>query len=131
MINIDSFFEQSETGPGRTVMQDESAKTRYTEKRGWQWIHKALCTASSAMCGDNEAIFRSRSTGAWSVTGRFTSAPVSYEDNIDQQKLTDYVAAGKDFLPSLSVRPIVHDINNPPGSQYRCRDCQGNRVCTW
>ena len=103
VINIDSFFEQSETGPGRTVMQDESAKTRYKEKRGWQWIHKALCTASSAMCGDNEAIFRSRSTGAWSVTGRFTSAPVSYEDNIDQQKLTDYVAAGKDFLPSLSV----------------------------
>jgi len=105
VINIDSFFERSETGPGKTVMQDESAKTRYAEKRSWQGIHKTLCTAFSAICGDNEAIFRSRSTGSWSVTGRFRGAPVSYDENIDQKKFADYVAAGQKFLPSLSGDP--------------------------
>jgi hypothetical protein len=104
VINIDSFFEQSETGPGKSVMQDESAKTRYEEKRQWQGIHKALCGKLKIVCGRNEAIFRSKSTGAWFVTGdRFTSAPVSYDDEIDQKKLADYVAAGEKFLPGLSV----------------------------
>jgi hypothetical protein len=102
VINIDSFFERSETGPGKTVMRDESAKTRYAEKRRWEGIHKVICTAFSAACGDNEAIFRSRTTGAWTATGRFTSAPVSYDDDVDQKKFANYVAAGNEFLPSLS-----------------------------
>ena len=52
VINIDSFFEQSETGPGKTVMRDESAKTRYEQKRQWQGIHKAICTTFTAVCGN-------------------------------------------------------------------------------
>jgi hypothetical protein len=104
VINIDSFFQQSETGPGNTVMQNESAKTRYEEKRQWQSIHKVFCTTFKAVCGHNEAIFRSRSTGAWFVTGdRFTSEPVSYDDDIDQNKLASYTAIGKEFLPDLSA----------------------------
>jgi len=102
VINIDSFFEQSETGPGKTVMQDESAKTDYMEKRRLQAI-QVVCTAFKALCGHSEAIFRSRSTGAWSVTGnRFTSQPVSYDDGIDPKKLASYTALGKEFLPGLT-----------------------------
>jgi hypothetical protein len=106
VINIDSFFEQSETGPGKSVMQDESARSHYEEKRQWQGVHKALCTRLKVVCGNNEAIFRSRSTGAWLATGRFTSEPVSYDDDIDQKKFASYVAVGKEFLPSLSVGPM-------------------------
>jgi hypothetical protein len=103
VINIDSFFEQSETGPGSTVMRAESARTRYEQKRGWQGIHKAICTTVEAICGHEEAIFRSRSTGTWFVTGdRFTSEPVSYDEDIDATKLASYTALGNEFLPSLS-----------------------------
>jgi len=83
VINIDTFFERSETGPGKTVMQDESARTRYEQKCQWQRIHKPICMTFKAVCGHEVAIFRSRSAGAWLVNGgRFTSEPVSYDRGI-------------------------------------------------
>jgi len=104
VINIDTFFERAATEPGRTVMGDESARTHYQEKRQWQRIHKAICTTFTAVCGNHEAIFRLRSTGAWLVTGgRFTSEPVSYDEDIDQNKLASYTALGKEFLPGLNT----------------------------
>jgi hypothetical protein len=104
VINIDSFFERSETGPGKTVMRDESARTRYDEKRQWQRMQKAICTTFKLVCGHDEAIFRSRSTGAWLVTGnRFPSEPVSYDENIDQTRVASYTALGKQFLSELAA----------------------------
>jgi len=104
VINIDLFFERSETGPGKTVMRDESAKTRYEEKRKWQRIHERICTTFSAVCGDDIAIFRSRRTGAWRVTDwRFQSEPVSYDDDVDQKMVSSYAASASQFLPSLSM----------------------------
>src|SRR5216684_2865081 len=104
VINIDLFFERSETGPGKTVMRDESAKTRYEEKRKWQRIHKAICTTYKAVCGHEATYFRSRSAGAWLVAGgRFTSEPVSYDEDIDQNTLASYTTLGNEFLPSLSA----------------------------
>ena len=35
--------------------------------------------------------------------GRFTSEPVSYDDDIDQKMVASYTALGNEFLPSLSV----------------------------
>jgi hypothetical protein len=104
VINIDLFFERSESGPGRTVMRDESARTRYEQKRQWQRIHKAICTTYKAVCGQEAAFFRSRSAGAWLVAGgRFTSEPVSYDQDINQNVLASYTTLGKEFLPSLSA----------------------------
>jgi len=104
VINIDAFFERWETGPGKTVMRDESAKTRYQEKRRWQGIHKVICTTFRVLCGDDIAIFRSRPTGAWRVTDwRFTREPVSYDDYIDQTKVVAYTTVANQFLPSLAV----------------------------
>jgi hypothetical protein len=104
VVNIDSFFERSETGPGKTVMRDESARTRYEQKRQWQRIHKAICTNFRAVCGNQEAIFRSRSAGAWLVTGNpFPSEPVSYDEDVDRNMLASYTALGDEFLSSLSV----------------------------
>jgi len=104
VLNIDLFFERSESGPGKTVMRDESAKTRYAEKRGWQRIHKELCATVKAVCGHEASYFRSRSSGAWLVAGgRFTSEPVSYDEVIDQNMLASYTTLGNEFLPGLSV----------------------------
>jgi len=104
VINIDTFFERSESGPGKTAMRDESARNRYMQKRQWQRIHKPICTVFKAVCGHGEAIFRSQSEGAWLVTGgRFTSAPVSYVDDVNQNMLASYTALGNEFLPSLST----------------------------
>ena len=104
VINIDSFFERSQTGPAKAVMQDESARSQYEGKRKWQDVHKAICTSVRAVCGNDIAIFRSRSTGAWLVTGSgFKAAPVSYDDDIDQNELASYTALGKDFLRNLPV----------------------------
>ena len=105
VINIDSFFERSETGPGKAVMEGDPARNKYVGKREWQDMHKAICTSFRAICGNDVAIFRSRSTGAWLVTGGgFTAAPVSYNDNIDQNELASYTALGKDFLRNLPVK---------------------------
>jgi hypothetical protein len=104
VINIDSFFELSETGPGKTVMRDESAKTRYEQKRLWQGIHKPVCTTFKAFCGNGLAIFRSRPTGTWHVTGwQIESQPVTYNDGVDQSIVATYTALGNQFLPSLPV----------------------------
>jgi len=123
VINIDSFFERTETGPGKTVMRDESSRSRYEQKREWQRVHKAICTTFKAACGHQEAIFRSRSTGTWRVVGgEFTSAPVSYDDAVSQNKLTSYTALGKEFLPSLSadractILTIVPTVNTDVGT---------------
>ena len=35
--------------------------------------------------------------------GRFTSEPVSYDEDIDQNILASYTALGNEFLPSLSA----------------------------
>lgn len=116
VINIDSFFDRTETGPGKTVMRDDSARNRYDEKRQWQGIHKAICTAFKAACGDELAIFRSRSTGTWLATGRgFASEPVSYDEGIDYKKLASYTALGKEYLPSLSVDRACTILTMVPG----------------
>ena len=104
VINIDSFFERSETGPGKTVMRDEGAENRYVQKRQWQAVHKAVCKQFNVACGNELAIFRSRSTGSWRWTGEgLTSAPVSYSEEVDQHKLASYTALGGQYLPTLPV----------------------------
>jgi len=106
IINIDSFFEQAETGPGKTVMEEDSARARYDQKRHWQTIHKAVCSTFRSACGHNWAIFRLRTTGAWHVSGgHFTSKQVSYDDDVDRNMVNTYTALGRQLLPTLSPGP--------------------------
>ena len=106
VVNIDSFFDRSESGPGRTVMWEEAARARYEEKRNWQRIHQSMCTTFKSLCGHDEVIFRSRSNGTWLLTdNQFPGAPVSYVDTIDQNKVASYTALGKDFLTGLTADP--------------------------
>lgn len=120
VINIDTFFEGSETGPGNTLLHDDSAKRRYEQKRFWQPIHKAICSRVPFVCGDDIAFFRSGSAGAWQVTGGpFTSEPVSYNDAIDPDKLAAFTARGNEFLPTLgddracTILAVVPSVKTP------------------
>lgn len=104
VINLDLFFEQSETPPARMVMRDGSARTQYERKRGWQDLHKQVCASLPAICGDEVAFFRSRATGAWVITGgQFNSKPVSYDESVDQDVVEAYAASGREFLSNLTV----------------------------
>jgi len=104
VINVDSFLEPSETGPGKTVMRDEGAENRYVQKRQWQAVHKAVCKNLNVVCGNELAFFRSRSTGSWRWTGGgLASAAVSYREEVDQHKLASYTALGGEYLPTLPV----------------------------
>jgi hypothetical protein len=105
VINIDEFFERSESGPGKTVMRDESARGQYQEKRQWQGMHKTVCTILPLACGHDLAVFRSRSTGAWIMTGDDPLPPgaVSYDDHVDEKKFASYTALGKELLPGFAA----------------------------
>jgi len=105
VINSDRFFEQSESQPAHTVLRDSSARIRYEQKRHWQPVHRALCSAIPAICRDEYVIYRSRVTGSWQVTGgQIKNVPVSYDgEGKDQGALEGYVTAGQAFLSTLPV----------------------------
>jgi hypothetical protein len=106
VINIDSFFERSETAPGRAVMREEATGAHYEEKRRWQQIHRAVCSAVSAVCGNQGAFFRFPADGAWFVTGGpFQGAPVSYDESVDKKQLAAFTALAKDILPRMEEWP--------------------------
>jgi hypothetical protein len=44
-----------------------SSPAMYTVKRGWQGVHRNVCGAIPRLCRIYQAIYRSRSTGAWTV----------------------------------------------------------------
>ena len=106
VVNIDRFFERSETVPARTVMRDPAARGRYEVKRLWQFVHRPICQGFPIICGDRYVIFRSRETGPFSVSGlgQFKRAAVSYDQSMDQTALQDEAAIGREFLSRLPVK---------------------------
>src|SRR5580658_2928019 len=69
VINVDDFFDRTETPPAKTILHDPTARTRYETKRLWQHIHEPLCRVFPVVCGRQFAIFRSRETGAYYADG--------------------------------------------------------------
>ena len=65
VINVDDFFDRSETPPVKTILHDPTARTRYETKRLWQRVHEPICKIFAVLCGREFAIFRSRETGAY------------------------------------------------------------------
>jgi hypothetical protein len=106
VINVDPFFERSMTAPAKIVLQNSGADLRYGLKRAWQWAHQGLCRGIPALCGDQYAIFRSRDTGAWSVSGAgdFKSSPVSNLEVVNQDAVERYTAFGKEFMSRLPAK---------------------------
>jgi hypothetical protein len=109
VINVDTFFERSETPLAKLVIRDENARTRYEEKRWWQHKHQSICRIFSAICGGEYGLFRSRQTGTYNESGGvdrvWYKAPVSYDQATDQTITNDYAATAADFLSHLPVKP--------------------------
>ncbi len=106
VVNIERFFDRAETVPARAVMRDPAARGRYEVKRLWQFVHSPICRGLPIICGDQYVIFRSRETGAFSVSGlsQFKSAAVSYDQSMDETAIENEAAIGREFLSGLPVK---------------------------
>jgi hypothetical protein len=107
VINVDDFFERSETLPVKTIFHDPQARNRYEGKRLWQRVHEPICKTFAALCGDDLAFFRSRETGAYtwaySWRERGQKMAVSFDQAISQDAVNRNTAAAIDFLSHLTV----------------------------
>jgi hypothetical protein len=100
VINVEDFFDRSESPPVKTILHDPGAKHRYEVKRLWQRVHEPICKSFAALCGTKFVIFRSRETGAYYSNGaaEWKITPVSYDQTIDQDAVSRNTAAAADFL---------------------------------
>ena len=101
VINVDDFFDRTETPPVKTILHDPTARTRYETKRLWQRVHDPLCKIFAVICGRQFAIFRSRETGTyypegWTRLEKIT--PVSYDPVLSQNVVDRNTGAAIDFL---------------------------------
>ena len=110
VINLDNFFDRSETPPAKVVEHDPGARTRYEEKRLWQRVHEPVCHAFSRLCGSKFAIFRSRETGTYYTEGVIPwlkSTPVSYDRSVDQKVVIRNTAIATHFLSRFAQGKCV------------------------
>jgi hypothetical protein len=119
VINVDDFFERSESVIAKTILHDPEARNRYERKRLWQRVHEPVCRTFAPLCGNQYWVFRSRETGAY--TGAFTMqtgrqrtmepqwrrgvAPVSYDWVTSQNVVDSNTAIATNFLSHLAVEP--------------------------
>jgi hypothetical protein len=104
VINVDDFFDRSETPPVKTILHDPSAHNRYEMKRFWQSVHEPLCKVFAPVCRNEFAIFRSRETGAYYADGKSkleNITPVSY-DVISRNGVDRNTANAMDFLSEFT-----------------------------
>jgi hypothetical protein len=104
VIDVDDFFERTETPPAKVILHDPEARNRYEAKRLWQRVHERICKPFPALCGDHLAYFRSRETGAYTKrSGKQKAAPVSYDQVVNQDVVNSNTAAAVNFLSHLPV----------------------------
>jgi hypothetical protein len=110
VINVDDFFDRSETPPVKTILHDPSAQTRYETKRFWQRVHEPLCKVFAPICRHEFAIFRSRETGAYYADGKTKLekvTPISYDDVISRNGVDSNTANAVDFLREFTSGKCV------------------------
>lgn len=108
IINLDSFFQESETPPVATILHDPRAKSEYEAKRMWQRAHERICGIVPELCGHQFAIFRSRSTGMYYIEGqRIHSAPISYDLDVNQRVAASSISTASAFLSHFGERKCV------------------------
>ncbi len=104
VINVDGFFDRSETLPVQAILHDPQSRNRYQRKHFWQLLHEPICQTFTSFCGSQYAIFRSRENGSYmerSTKGRIT--PVSYDRAISPDVVNSSVPTAIDFLSRLNV----------------------------
>jgi hypothetical protein len=107
VINLDDFFDQSQSPPVETILHDRDARQQYEVKRRWQPVHETICRRFPALCGHQFVVFRSRETGAYHFEGEAAlhekSTPVSYDQAISQNLVNSNMTVGIHFLSHLPV----------------------------
>ena len=98
VINVDDFFDLSETEPVKSIWGDPQAEGRYKWKRFWQSIHKPVCKTFGRLCGSHVETYRSRETGAYEMRTPRDVTPVSYDEDVDRSVVDADTAAAIDFL---------------------------------
>ena len=78
VINVDGFFERSETPPVKTILHDPEARHRYEVKRLWQRVHEPVCRYLPKICKHGLVWFRSRETGAYAKPPGEPGAPFRF-----------------------------------------------------
>lgn len=107
VINIDGFFKPEESVPAQSVMHDAGALQGYETKRRWQSAHQAVCARVTALCGNDYAVYRSRSTGTWfPLGGHFEHEATSEEAAVDGAYVQQYVSEARRLLAQI---PVKHD----------------------
>lgn len=110
VINLDNFFNPSETTPVKSILLDRTARSRYEGKRLWQRVHAPICRTISVLCGDKYVVFRSRKTGTYyrdGVLPHTKSAAVTYDWTIDQTLVTRNTVNAMNFLARFAHRKCV------------------------
>jgi hypothetical protein len=109
VINIDDFFEESETVPMRMILHDPRAREAYEAKRFWQRVHKGVCGALEALCGSQFVVFRSRDTGRYYTEGAVNpkEVPVSYDPVVNQAIAKTSIETAVDFLSRFAKKKCV------------------------
>ena len=69
VINVDRLFDDRVSPPTEQILQGRDILERYKQKRTWQSLHRGLCTALPAACGNAFAVYRARETGVWRRIG--------------------------------------------------------------
>jgi hypothetical protein len=98
VINVDDFFDLSETEPVKSIWGDPQAEGKYEWKRFWQPVHKSVCQRFGKLCGSHVATYRSRETGAYDMRTPRDVTPVSYDESVEQSVVDADTAAAIDFV---------------------------------
>jgi hypothetical protein len=107
VINVDDFFERTETVPGKAVMDDPQGRSRYEGKQFWQHVQERVCNSFGRLCGRKGVIFRSRETGAYSSHELDAKIPISYDEAVSQDEVDRETAAAIDFLKQFTQGKCV------------------------
>jgi hypothetical protein len=117
IINVDDFFQRRETAAAKAILHDPDAKNRYEWKRYSQWLHKPICGAFPALCGQRFVIFRSRENGAYYRISHqepvYPQNAVSYDPAVDDAVVKDSTALATEFLKRFTKGKCVILTNAP------------------
>jgi hypothetical protein len=108
VINLDDFFDRSESPPVQAILHDPEAPQKYEAKRLWQSIHKPICGTIAWLCGTKFVVFRSRETGAtYMKTSTPKFAPVSFDEAINRNAVDSNITVANDFLSRFAQDKCV------------------------
>lgn len=109
IINIPDFFQPFEAPLAKIIMHDPAERARYLSKRYLQFVHAAICTKLTPICGHITPTYRSRQTGMWYLQEisafRGSERPVSYDQKINKREIDDGIEIGRIFLSDLPAKP--------------------------